>query len=167
LTITPHAEAEVAGVVIPEHRDDLSGLDAREEGYQRIRLTLVADKPRISPAQAGLETFTYVSTPATHRRGSREFPIWRSYLECVLAGFLDLGGNAAAHDFIATTDAWEVPILDDRRAPKYMRAVPLSPHEQGKVEALIHSHGLDSTQFADPTALLPVTRRSADGDEFG
>src|SRR5258706_13885915 len=61
LTIAPHGEAEVAGVVVPEHRDGLSGLDAREKGYERIRFSLVADKPQISPAQGCLETFPYVS----------------------------------------------------------------------------------------------------------
>jgi cation transport protein ChaC len=99
-----------------------------------------------------LESFTYISTPAAHRQGSRQFPIWRSYLECVLAGFLDLGGDAAARDFIVTTDGWEAPILDDRLAPKYMRAVRLSPPIQSNVDALIRSHGLDRTQFIDPSA---------------
>jgi hypothetical protein len=152
LTIAPNAEAEVAGVVVLEHRDNLSALDAREKGYQRVRLVLVAEEPPISPDRAGLESFTYISTPAAHRLGSRQFPIWRSYLECVLAGFLDLGGDAAARDFIVTTDGWRAPILDDRLAPKYMRAVRLSPHVQGKVDTLIHSHGLDRTQFIDPSA---------------
>jgi hypothetical protein len=167
LTITPNALAEVDGVVVLEHRDNLAILDAREKGYQRVQISIVADELPSVPTPGDQESFTYTSTPVAYRRGSRDFPIWRSYLECVLAGFLDLGGDAAARDFIVNTDGWETPILDDRPAPRYMRAVLLSEDTQREVDALIRSLGLDHTQFADPNALSPVGRRPADGDEFG
>jgi cation transport protein ChaC len=166
LTIVPNAEAEVAGVVVLEHRDHLPALDAREIGYQRVPISVVADEPPILPAPGHQESFSYTSTSAAYRRGSREFPIWRSYLECVLSGFLDLGGDVAARNFIVSTDGWDAPILDDRSAPKYMRAVQLSEDIRREVDALIRSLGLDRTQFADPSALLSVGQRPAYGDEL-
>jgi hypothetical protein len=167
LTVVPQAEAGVAGVGILERRDNLAALDAREKGYRRIPLALDAEEPPGVATRGDWERFTYISTPVALRPGSREFPIWRSYLECVLAGFLDLGGGAAARDFIVTTDGWEAPILDDRAAPKYMRAVKLPQHVQGEVDALIQSHELHRTQFADPAALLAAGQKVWDVGGFG
>jgi hypothetical protein len=65
----------------------------------------------------------------------------------VLAGFLDVGGKIAARDFVVTTRGWESPILDDRTAPKYMRATSLPAGIQTDVDALIQEHGLERTQF--------------------
>lgn len=165
LTVTPSAGGEVAGVVVQERCDKLPELDAREIGYQRVRISLVEESPIVF-ARGDVDSFTYTSTPAAHRRGSRNFPIWLSYLECVLAGFLDLGGDVAAREFIATTDGWKTPIIDDRRTPKYMRAVQLSAKTRHEVDVLIRSHELDKMFFTDPEAPFSNDYRQSD-HEFG
>jgi hypothetical protein len=157
----PNQAAEVAGVLVTIPRENLQALDAREVGYERVQLS-PADLLPASPG--GPEIFTYTSRRAAHRPGNRDFPIWRSYLECVLAGFLSLGGAAAAHDFVVTTDGWEAPILDDRTAPKYMRAVLLSPDVQRQVDAIIDAHGLEAMQFFEPKLSVQV---GSDDKEFG
>jgi hypothetical protein len=146
LTIRPNRRAEVSGAFVVDLRANLRDLDEREQGYRRVRIFSRA-RPSIPNIPANATIFTYTSDPPEFRPGSREFPIWRSYLECVLAGFLDVGGKTAARDFVVTTRGWESPILDDRTAPKYMRATSLPAGIQTDVDALIQEHGLERTQF--------------------
>jgi len=154
LTIAPSRGAEVFGVFVPTPRTELAGLDLREQGYQRVPLAasdfLAHDMPGFSESTFVIDdgVFTYISIPEAHRPGSWEFPIWRSYLECVMAGFLELGGAAAVQEFIVSTDGWGAPILDDRAAPKYMRAVTLPAEIRSQMDALIRAANLDSFQFS-------------------
>jgi cation transport protein ChaC len=154
LTITPEARATVAGVVVLEQRNNLAALDAREIGYKRVSVSLAVE-PASDPAnrEAG-EAFTYTSASEACKRGSREFPIWRSYLECVLAGFLDLGGEEAARNFVLSTDGWDTPLLDDRTAPKYMRSILLPTDIQDEVDRLILSYGLDRAEFTESSRAM-------------
>jgi hypothetical protein len=166
LTIVPSANEGVRGVLLDFPRAELPALDARELGYRRIAISRDATGA-CGDKSSDQDMFTYVSTEAASRPGSREFPIWRSYLECVLAGYYDLGGVAAVREFLATTRGWGVPILDDRNAPKYMRAVMLSDETRRRLDELIHERELDALQFSEPLVKAPTADPLAGPDEFG
>jgi hypothetical protein len=148
LTIVPDADGEVAGVVVRRHRSFLSRLDKREQQYKRILLPLVEEQIRLLRTIGDVDVFGYTSEPPVFRPGSSEYPIWRSYLECVLAGFLDVGGPPAAEEFIRSTIGWETPILDDRISPKYRRAYKLPKHLKLAVDKLIKNNGLELTSIS-------------------
>ena len=52
-----------------------------------------------------------------------------SYLDVVVQGYLRTFGPDGADRFFATTDGWDTPILNDRKAPRYSRHQQLSPDE--------------------------------------
>jgi hypothetical protein len=140
LTVASDAHVEIAGLVLFHNVRGLAELDQRESGYSRVRVPVRLDSP--DPSMAELDCFTYVGDSAYHRPGCNEFPIWRSYLDCVLAGYFELGGYRAIEDFIASTLGWGVPILDDRRAPRYPRAVALTSDQQRGIDETLAKHGL-------------------------
>lgn len=169
LTVVANENSEVDGVVIQELATNLPILDAREQGYRRIQVTSSIIAKSAVGGQFGPtgEVFTYISAAAANRPGSTEFPIWWSYLECVLAGYYELGGMAAAARFIKSTRGWDVPIFDDRDSPKYMRAILLTDDERNMVERLISDYGLDKTVFsASPRPSRPLGSPGTDR-EFG
>ncbi len=140
LTVAPEARVEIAGIVIFQNLGGLAELDQRESGYSRVRVSARHDRPDRRATE--FDCFTYVSDSTHHRSGSEEFPIWRSYLDCVLAGYFDLGGHPAMDDFIASTKGWNAPILDDRRLPRYPRAVTLAPDVQRGIDETLAQQGL-------------------------
>jgi hypothetical protein len=147
LTITPSSDGEVAGIVIRRYRLLLPRLDKREQQYKRIRLSL--DDSDISSLNklGKVDVFTYTSEPPFFRTGDHEFPIWRSYVECVLAGFINIGGYGAAQEFIESTRGWKAPILDDSRARRYRPGYRISTKVQLVIENLIRDNDLNLNQF--------------------
>ncbi len=140
LTVAPDARVAIAGLVFFHNIRGLAELDQRESGYSRVQVPARLDSHDHSTAE--LDCFTYVGDSAHHRSGSNEFPIWRSYLDCVLAGYFQLGGPRAMEDFIASTQGWDTPILDDRRTPRYRRAVSLASDLERGIDETLAKHGL-------------------------
>jgi hypothetical protein len=147
LTITPNSDGEVAGIVIRRYRSLLSRLDKRERQYKRIQLSLDDDDVSHLHQIGKVDIFTYTSEPPFYRTGDKEFPIWRSYVECVLAGFIYIGGYEAAQEFIASTGGWEAPILNDSLARRYRPSYIISTRVQLIVENLIRDNSLHKNQF--------------------
>ena len=58
------------------------------------------------------------------------------------AGFRRMFGEEAVAHFAATTADWHVPVLDDRAAPRYPRAVLVSDHERAAVDRLVADNAL-------------------------
>lgn len=135
LTIRPKVGQSVAGALVRTERQLLPALDDRERGYQRVHLVSENERPPVPGTVGSVDIFTYTSEPPMFRLGDAEYPIWCSYLECVLAGFVYVGGESAAQQFIETTEGWEAPILDDRATPKYPRYYALD----GETKVIVHS----------------------------
>jgi len=140
LTAAPDARVEIAGLVLLQSAHGLAELDQRESGYFRVRVPVHLETP--DPAVAEIDCFTYISNSAHYKHGSPEFPIWRSYLDCVLAGYFELGGREAMESFVASTQGWDAPILDDRRTPRYPRAVALTSGLERGIDRTLAEHGL-------------------------
>lgn len=64
-----------------------------------------------------------------------------SYLDVVLRGYAQVFGEAGVHDFMASTDGWEVGILDDRATPGYPRHQAMTPAELALHDRLIAEIG--------------------------
>lgn len=140
LTIVRRPKAKLLGLILINDDQKLANLDDREIGYSRVRVSV---RPSSWPrGPKTLSCFAYVGDTPHHRPGSLEFPIWRSYLDCVLSGYLELGGAQAVERFIASTEGWESPILDDRAQPRYPRAINLRSDEQDTIDGVLTRSGL-------------------------
>ncbi|MCA2012429.1 gamma-glutamylcyclotransferase [Cereibacter sphaeroides] len=121
----------IDGLVAHVPGGDWAALDLREEGYDRhaIPSGLVVEGDPVLAAQVyavPVRTMVIQDDPA---------PILMSYLDVVIQGYLREFGEQGAHDFFATTDGWDTPVLDDRAAPRYPRAQVLTPEETAFVDA--------------------------------
>jgi len=137
LTVDRDTSTEIRGLLMLGNPETLEELNRREIGYSKVLAVA-----RLDGVLNETDCYVYVGAPEYSRRASGEFPIWRSYLDCVLAGYLELGGRQAADDFIRTTRGWDVAILDDRGNPGYPRAVTLSSEETGEIDSILARHGL-------------------------
>lgn len=140
LMAAPSPATKIQGLVLIYDNGDFVELDEREVGYFRVKVSARLLTPEL--AKENIDCYVYVGNMAHRRPGSNEFPIWRSYLDCILAGYLELGGRPAAEDFIATTQGWGAPILDDRHRPRYPRAVSLTPAELHEIDDILEQHSL-------------------------
>lgn len=128
LSARRNQDCEIAGLMADVPGNDWAALDEREAYYARHPITLQTETGA-APAQV------YAVEPQ-HIGGARnEAPILLSYLDVVLQGYLREFGEQGVGQFIATTDGWDLPVLDDRSAPIYPRAQQLSPAETALVDA--------------------------------
>lgn len=144
LTAEPDPGAEIDGLIAAVPGADWAQLDAREAGYDRVP---VAGVRHALPDP--LEIAIYHIPEDKHPRPDRDQPILLSYLDVVFQGYLREYGAAGLEDFVATTAGWEVPLLDDRHAPRYPRHQPLTDAERARFDGIL--------------ADLPVTRIRDDG----
>jgi glutathione-specific gamma-glutamylcyclotransferase len=120
LTAVERAGSRIQGILIRCDAVDLAQIDAREAGYDRIELprqdmlSSVSDLPE--------KLYIYKSKAPHYRPGNADFPIWFSYAEAVLHGFLSVFKTEGVDAFIRSTGGWTVPVLDDRDDPQYRRS---------------------------------------------
>lgn len=136
LTVVPAGPgAAIDGLVAAIPGGDWAALDRREAGYARLPTPLpgvmvyAVPDPLPPPPDGGA-------------------PILLSYLDAVAQGFLAEFGPAGLERFAATTDGWEIPVLDDRASPRYPRAQRLSAAERGRVDGLLRALGV--TRLTEP-----------------
>lgn len=142
LSVRPEAPRTIAGVLMHVPESYFPALEQREAGYTRVPVTVTCNGREI-PCE------TYVGNPDRAHAPEPDAPIWRSYLDCVLAGFFRLGGASAVGDFIQTTDDWG-PILDDASVPYYLRAVTLTQEESEAIANVLDAHHLRDWLFEGP-----------------
>lgn len=133
LSVVPDPDAIIEGLVV--RFDDLVWpiIRTREKNYDILHLD---DEPDVILFRARAEV---------DRFGDAHHPIHMSYIDVTLQGFLREFGEDGAARFMATTQGWHVPIVNDRAAPNYPRAQLLSNAEQIKVDALLESVDASAT----------------------
>lgn len=142
LSAVPDTGSAIDGLIAPVADNNWAALDAREQGYDR--LTLSSDA---LPQSHHHHTIAIYAVPASladadpHKR-----PILLSYLDVVLQGYLQQFGPQGAEQFLATTDGWDRPILDDRAAPQYPRHQTLQTPQSAVVDAAINQMALSVTR---------------------
>ncbi|MHA6346148.1 gamma-glutamylcyclotransferase family protein [Roseivivax sp. CAU 1761] len=139
LTAVPDPEAEIEGLIAAVPDADWAALDQREEFYDRLDASAV-----VSHAAEGALRIAIYSVPETRSVAPhRAAPVLLSYLDVVLQGYLDVFGAEGAERFFATTEGWEAPVLDDRRAPLYPRAQTLTDAERAWVDDAMARHRVE------------------------
>lgn len=149
LSIEPCEGGRIAGLLASERVEALGRLDERERRYHR--LTLPGDRLEMADNHAPPAIFYTYRAMARHNQfGTFASPATLSYLDTVLQGYLREFGEAGLHDFISTTDGWDiVPFLDDRDAPRYQRAQPVSAAERALFDRLLAGVGVHPLRAAD------------------
>jgi cation transport protein ChaC len=125
----------VDGVVARMPVSELPQLDKREAGYDRLKLP--ADQFELTD---GVETeFVYVYQSAIPNRflADEEHPILQSYIDCVLAGYLTLFERSGMQAMIESTRGWDRPVMNDRTAPHYPRAVEIDADLQLLIDQML------------------------------
>ena len=133
LTAVPCPNTRIDGLLAEVPGGDWAALDAREWAYIR------------APAEPGRGAQIYHIPADLHTAPSQTHPILLSYLDVVVQGYLNEFGEAGVARFFATTDGWEAPIINDRTAPQYPRALQLSPDETALVDAMLSDVGAKVT----------------------
>jgi len=137
LTVARDASSSIKGVVLESDDAEAFQVDEREVGYERIPVVVrLID----GLSESSVSCSMYVGDQASRGPATREYPIWRTYLDCVLLGYIALGGPDAADEFVRSTRNWPAPILDDRESPKYPRAVSLTVDEKEVIDAILRRH---------------------------
>lgn len=135
LTAVPAAaHDELWGLVAEVPGGDWAALDAREYAYARVMVTDTTMPLSGPPAEA---VAVYAISEGEHAPPRVDHPVLQSYLDTVLQGYLRVFGEAGLAHFIATTDGWDAPILQDRATPRYPRATALSARERRVIDVAL------------------------------
>lgn len=124
LGVVRRDESVTNGTLVTVSAADLSQFDRREGGYTRTRL----DPARLTSldGQEVPSESIWIYLPNEPGWPSEECPIAQSYVDVVLSGCLEVGEPFAA-EFVRTTMNWGYPWIDDRSAPRYVRAMHDAP----------------------------------------
>jgi len=121
--------AQIDGLVARVGPQEWAALDSREEAYERQNVL-----PEVEPAPGHAKSLIAFSVPESNVLRAVDHPIYLSYVDVVVQGYLDVFGQRGAAAFFDTTDGWDRPILDDRAAPMYPRHQKLEPEEKRFVD---------------------------------
>jgi len=121
LTAIRDPGSSIRGLIAPVPGDDWAELDRREAAYDRHSAT-----DSVTHDSDAAQVAVYAIDPARHGDPGPDSPILLSYLDVVLAGYLAEYGPEGPARFFDTTAGWQAPVLDDRAAPRYARARPLT-----------------------------------------
>lgn len=137
LTAVRDPNSEIDGLIAPVPGADWAALDAREYAYARHPVDQIThDAPPTITVQV------YAIPDQDAAPPTDENPILLSYLDVVLQGHLHRFGLDGARAFIASTDGWHAPVIDDRAAPAYPRAQRLTAEETAFVDTALRDLGV-------------------------
>ncbi len=132
LTAHRAPDAAIDGLLVIDFAENLPHIDAREFLYHRRDISLedleFIDPPADLGSVGDIDLHVYEAR-VEHPPTEGPSPILRSYLDAVMQGFLSEFGEDGLHRFVAETDAFHMPIHEDRHAALYPRAVSLSARE--------------------------------------
>ena len=126
LSVVPADGVSIEGLLVTFSDEVRPVIDAREHRYDPLPATV-----------DGEPVIIFRAHPDVDRFGDAEYPVHLSYVDCIVQGFLREFGADGVHRFMATTDGWHVPVLDDRAAPHYPRAQALSDAERQLVDEML------------------------------
>lgn len=125
-------ESKCNGVVVAVGEVELPKFDAREEGYSRKELDRLGIILQDKDLPIG-DVWTYVvDLPGIP---SEDNPIVQSYVDVILTACFDYG-EEFARTFVKTTKGWENPWINDRKEPRYPRAMSSTPLAS-KIDSLL------------------------------
>jgi hypothetical protein len=140
LSVHPVPGAEIDGLVAAVPGADWAALDLRERAYDRVALCPSTIEHR-HPER--LDVQLYRTSTAHESPPDARHPVLLSYVDTVAQGFLQMFGRNGAEAFFASTDGWEIAVIDDRAFPRYPRATALSAFERGLVDQQLDRLGVE------------------------
>ena len=114
----------INGVLFKVLKSEIPNFDVREAGYTKIRVPieyLEFPNPHDSantsnttfPFHSGANVWLYVPLPSQTMIADENHPLLQSYVDTVLQGCLEWGGEAMAKEFIFSTEGWSTYYLND------------------------------------------------------
>lgn len=141
LTVTQEPGAHVDGLLIIDHAENLPSVDLREQRYRRRKLQPGDITLSDGDALPDCTLYVYEALEALPEHAA-PCPIYQSYLDAVLQGFIAEHGEAGARDFVFATGGFDIPVLADRNRPLYPRSITLSDDECRIVDSLLAERGI-------------------------
>ena len=135
LTARRDPDISIQGLLVVDLAENLGQVDEREARYDRVRLSDV-DLDLEADVQVS-ELYVYQAKSKFTGQQNPKFPIWQSYVDAVMQGYMTEFGEAGLRRFVSHTAGWEQCILEDREAPHYPRAVELLASEEQLFDDLI------------------------------
>lgn len=129
------SDGSIEGIVARIPVSELIHLDKRETGYQR--LSLPVDQFELAELVDTDIIHVYQSELPHRFLADHEHPILQSYIDCVLAGYLAQFGHSGMQTMIESTRGWNYPVMNDRAAPNYPRAVDIDAELQQNIDQLL------------------------------
>ncbi len=136
LTVGREAGAVTDGLLVIDRAENLPAVDLREQRYERRSLGRHELTLGEGDLPDGVPLYVY-EAHASVPKHSAACPIYQSYLDAVLQGFLVEHGETGLREFVFGTGGFDIPVLADRDRPIYPRAVALSPAERALFDALL------------------------------
>jgi hypothetical protein len=133
-------EHELPGLLVFDRLENLPAVDEREFNYHRRTV----DPERLMVSNdLNLDVPIYIYEGKPEHAPDTGHAILQSYLDAVLQGYLYEYGREAVRSFIADTHAFDdTPVIRDRHAPRYTRAVTLSEEERSLFDEALQAHGV-------------------------
>lgn len=143
LTVREAEGSEIWGVMAREPLTRLAELEEREKRYLKVDSVGAAFRCDAEKLPGPADLFLFKAAPEHNRWGTDSHPILQSYLDCVLAGYFRIWGEAGIDHFLDTTDGWHVPVLKDRDRPHYPRPVTLDRELAEAIDAKLKAVGIN------------------------
>ncbi|SIO10325.1 gamma-glutamylcyclotransferase family protein [Vannielia litorea] len=138
LSAEPWEGAVMEGLVAHVPGGDWAALDLRERAYGRHDVSALCEH------EAGPVRVEVYAVAPEHAAGPDvAHPVLLSYVDTVVQGFAEVFGAAGALRFFETTAGWPPEVVDDRAAPAYPRATPVSAEERDFVDAGLRRLGVE------------------------
>lgn len=142
LSVTEAPGHAIDGLIAAVPDGDWAALDVREAAYDRLHL----GREHVDHDHPGDILIQIYRTRASNDAPpSTRHPILLSYIDTVIAGYLNVFGTEGVARFFSTTDGWDSPVLDDRSAPVYGRAISPTRTEKRLVDTSLD--GLNVKRF--------------------
>lgn len=143
LTAVPDPGTQIDGLIAAVPSGSWADLDRREQAYDRVGVSGLVDHPLPHRPEIAL----YAIPEGAHHAPSTAHPILLSYVDVVLQGYFNEFGADGLTDFIATTDGWNAPVMDDRANPVYPRHQALDPRARRRIDDVLEQAGAERIDF--------------------
>lgn len=125
LSVERDPGTQIDGLIARVPNAEWADLDAREAAYTRIDVTGSLATPHQTAVYRVHPDLVDDTAPGG---------ILLSYLDVVVQGYLHSFGPQGVARFFATTSGWNLPVINDRTAPRYPRHQHLTDSERNLVD---------------------------------
>lgn len=158
LLTTPN-QPNMNGVLLRVPIAMMPGFDKREKGYDKVQIPLefleLCDDNKSSSSEENQQPafeltdqdkiWMYVPQASQNREADENHPLLQSYVDTVLQGCLEWGGEAMGIDFVLSTESWSPFFLNDTPSS---RRPWLFRKDYDIIDAILRKHSA-RTHYAD------------------